>query len=197
VLVLAIAGVHLGVKPVRAASLAGAFRARSVAHTRWALATEADDARAPEQQWIVIAARDFTTAEILPFVRAFYGHPLPRAYRFLSAAAFMHRLTRPDLRTLVLEVPAALPESFAGSLQRPSTQPFVAGARARAGDIDVIVEAVQDGQPTRTRFVFPKSLDDPEYVFLYPGASGLRAIKMPQVGAELSLPPPRTPVLRP
>jgi hypothetical protein len=197
VLAVGLAAVHLGVKPVRAAGFTAAFRARAAAHTRWALASDADDARAHDQQWIVIAARDFTSAEILPFVRAYYGHPMPRSYRFLSAAPFMHRLTRPDARTLVIEVPAALPDSYAGSLQRPSTQPFAAGARVRAGDIDVIVEAVQVGQPTRTRFVFPKSLDDPEYVFLYPAASGLHAVNMPQVGAELSLPPPRTPVFQP
>jgi hypothetical protein len=94
-------------------------------------------------------------------------------------------------------VPAALPDSYAGSLQRPKSLAFVAGSRERAGDIDVIVEAVQSGQPTRTRFVFPKSLDDAEYVFLYPGATGLRAIRMPPVGGELSLPPPRTPPLKP
>jgi hypothetical protein len=197
VFALALCAVHLGVKPVRAAGLATAFRARSAAHTRWALATEADDAHALDQQWIAIAARDFTSAEIVPFARAFYGHPLPRAYRFLSAAPFMHRLTRPDARTLVIEVPAALPDSYAGSLQRPRSQPFAAGARERAGDIEVIVEAVQSGQPTRTRFVFPKSLDDAEYVFLYPAADGLRVIRMPPVGAELSLPPPRTPLPRP
>jgi hypothetical protein len=193
-LAVAIVGLHFGVEPARAFAAARSLRARSASHARWALDAEVDDALARRQQWFVVAAADYTTSSILPFVRRYYGHPLPRAYRLLSAARQAHEIERIDCYTLELSVLGSSgAPAFAGSLQRPRSQPFVTGAQSDAGGLRVRVLRVFDGQPVRMRFTFPKPVDDPAYAFLHPMRDGVRRVAMPHVGGRLRLPPPSSP----
>jgi hypothetical protein len=197
-LALVVATVFLGVKPVRAHGAAAWLRARADAHTAWALRAAVDDTRARDQEWIVIAARDFTTLQILPFVRAFHGKELPRAYRVLSVAPRAHLLTRLDAHAFELRVIGGrLDDLFAGSLHRPRTQPFSAGIGLAMPGLQVHVDAVERGQPARMRFVFPEPLDAGRYAFLYPEATGLQRLTLPSEGEALRLLPPRAPRLPP
>jgi hypothetical protein len=189
-------GLQLGVKLTRAHLITSTLRAKAAAQLRWALATEADDVRARNQQWFVIAAADFMTATILPFARWFHGHPMPRGYHLLSSAHHVHELERIDDVTLGLSVfGSEVAGAFAGSLHRPASAPFAIGDEIGAGAFRVRVERVFEGQPVRMRFTFPKSLDDPQFVFLHPMVEGLRRIEVPAVGSKLRLPAPSTPRL--
>jgi hypothetical protein len=55
------------------------------------------------------------------------------------------------------------------------------------------VMALEQGNPTQLRFAFKRPLSDPSYLFLYPVASGLRALRLPPVGSAVRLGPPAWP----
>lgn len=186
--------VQLGIMPVRAYASAAGLRQRALSHTRWALGAEVDDTHAHEQQWFVLAAADFTTLAIAPFVRWFHGHPMPKAYRVLSIAPRAHTLLRIDDRTFDLIVLGPLfGDTFAGSLQRPKTSPFAAGDKFTDAGLRVQILSTYRGQPVRMRFTFPKALEDRSYVFLHPGAKRIERIALPAIGEAIEISQPRIP----
>lgn len=182
--------VHVGCDSVRAFSSADLLRARSRAHTAWALRAQlASEPQGVEN--VVVAARDFTTAQILPYVRGYYRMPTPARYRVLSIAQHPHELTRIDDRTLELRVLGPARHAFAGSLHRGSGLLFHDQERVHAGTIEVRILETRSGQPVRMRFAFPGPLDRAHYRLLHPFAAGVREVAMPAVGDKVALPAPR------
>jgi hypothetical protein len=164
------------------------YRIRAGAVERWALAAELPrDVDGVDV--LVLGAADLETATYVPYIRARAGHALPRSYRQLGGAHYPHRVQRLDDHTIELTLlSSTLDGVFAGSLQRPSNRRFRAGDRVRLPRLWVEVVAVRAGNPWRLRYRFDKPLDDPSLWFLRAEPAGLRRMRMPEAGVELTLP---------
>ena len=69
-----------------------------------------------------------------------------------------------------------------------------AGSKFHYPDMDVEVLADDgEGHPTRVRFQFPRSLDDPRYLFLVSTKDGLNRWSVPKVLGTAVIPLPRVP----
>jgi hypothetical protein len=187
--------VHVAYAAVRAHDDVSYYVYRSRLEEDWVLRAEIDDARVAQQQVMVIAARDWTSRWALPYVRHLHGRPIPESTELLSAASDEpHSLLRvgPNVLELEIEGPAE-PQTFAGSVYRPENAPFHRGDTLSGAHFHVEVLAAVSGQATRIRFVFPRSLDDPGYLFLYPRKQGLERVAMPALGQRLSFEEPPWP----
>lgn len=161
------------------------------------LNAEIDDAMIAKQDVMVIAAVDWATQWALPTVLHLNGRPRPHSSHLLSGALLHpHVLFRHSDHVLDIELHGdPVDASFVGSVYRPSSAPFVGGEQRELPAFRVQVLSVKQGQPSRLRFMFAKSLDDPTLLFLYPGARGLARVIIPALGGRLALPPPTSDTL--
>lgn len=164
-------------------------RQRARATLRSALSAELPE-RVSGVDVVLISPGDFSMAGALPWIRQLHGSPLPRSYRRLSGASAPHVLRRLDDRTLELGVLSDAPGSFAGSLYRPSEQPFMPGQQVHLPRMDVQVLSVRGGDVTRFAVRFDRPLESPDLVFLHAAPGGLRRLAPPALGQELLLPRP-------
>jgi hypothetical protein len=136
-----------------------------------------------ETRVYVLAAADFNTAANLPWLRRFYGQPLPRAYRRLAPGALPLDVTRVsenvlDVRVLTTNLRGtALP-----SLYRESAAALHRAERFRLPGLAVEVLQIYDDNPSWLRFSFDRSIDDPLLWFVVATEHGLRHRNMPPIG---------------
>jgi hypothetical protein len=169
----------------------------ALSRTAWPLSAQIDDATADKTRVVMPTAADANDAAYLPFVRALHGRPLLRGFRLLSGAPGRHKLVRTGDRVLELSVldERALTDSVAGSLTRPHGEPLAAGDRAASAGMQVEVLATRKAQPSRMRYTFDVSLDDPSLLFLASTEHGLARISLPPAGSSMILPAPEMPDL--
>jgi hypothetical protein len=173
------------------------FTYATLARTQWPLGAEIDDRLVAGQQIVMVNAADPNDAPYLPFVRAAYGHPSPRAFRLLSGSPARHDVRRVDERTLELVVldSVRLTTIAAGSLTRGRHDRLRAGQRFELPGLRVDVLATNAGQPVHTRYSFDVPLEHPSLLWLHSTSAGLRRLQLPSVGTALQLPTPVLPRL--
>ncbi|MBX7079383.1 MAG: hypothetical protein K1X88_09375 [Nannocystaceae bacterium] len=167
----------------------------AAAGDRSALAMPVDDAAAPSQQWIVLAAADPMTLLYPPRVREAHGHPLPAAWTVLSLAPGPHRLQRTGARTATLTVTggAMLRGKVEQLFRRPDRLPAV-GSSVTSGALRLVVEAVDDdGFPLRLGLESAVPLDDPSLVFLLATPQGFVRYPLAREGTSMIVPPASAP----
>lgn len=156
----------------------------------WCMDADLPTRDAKQARVYVLAAADFNTAVNLPWVRLLEQHLTPPlSYRRLSAGPMPVLLTRDSERSLVLDVLTSdLFGSAVPSLHRDAGSPVRVGEHHTLPGLEVtVLEAMYDN-PSRVRFEFDRSLDDPSLWFLVSTTHGLRRRQLPAVGEKLQLP---------
>ena len=101
---------------------------------------------------------------------------------------------RPDARTLELTAIQGAWLMTAGELFfRRAEQLLPTGSTLDYPGMRVKVLADHEGRPTKVRFSFPHSLDDPRYLFLTSTTQGLNRWQVPKVLGTAVVPLPRIP----
>jgi hypothetical protein len=157
---------------------------------RWCFDADMPDrSDAPSTRVYLLAPGDFNSAVNLPYMRWLRGEPLPRSYRRLSVGPLPVDVTRTADRTLEL---AILTMNVVGtavpSLYRAADEPMRAGQHFALSGLNIDVLEVLFGNPTRLRFTFDRSVDDPSLWFLIATENGLRHSSMPAIGATVRVP---------
>jgi hypothetical protein len=156
--------------------------------TLWVLNAEVDDKTITKQDVVVIDGVEGASTMYAPFVRYFYGRPVARTWRVLSGAARAHDLTRVAPNVLDLHVlGGTMLESDYERTCRSDSDLMHDNQTVRLDGLKVVIMSVRDGRPVTVRYIFPKSLDDPSYVFLESKGERLRRFAMPLVGERVRL----------
>jgi hypothetical protein len=126
------------------------------------------------------------------------GQPTPRSWRSLGMAEFPIIARRTDAHTLELSaVQGGWLRSGAELFFRRDGRTLPAGTAFALPGLAVQIDADVEGYPTRVRFGFPDSLDDPRYLFLISTPQGLRRWQVPKLGARAVVPIPALPLVVP
>lgn len=168
------------------AVLAGSDVARA-----WALDADMPDAQhAAATRVYVLSSADFNTAVNLPWMRLSEAdQPVPLSYRRLSAGPMPLDISRPSDRVLEFNVLArGVHGSAVPSLYRDERAPVRKGERHALPGVVVEVTEALDDNPSRLRFEFDRSLDDPSLFFVFGSDQGLRRREPPRIGETLRLP---------
>lgn len=130
-----------------------------------------------------------------PFVLDTMGKPTPASWRSLALGSEHPMFAfRPNVNTLELTAIQGEWLMTAGELFfRRAEQLLPTGSKFHYPGMDVEVIADRDGHPTKVRFVFPHSLDDPRYLFLTSTNRGLNRWAVPKVLGTAVVPLPRVP----
>ena len=152
---------------------------------------------APTDHVVVVSAGDPTTILYFREVRAIYERSVPADFRVLTASATGERVFRTDDRTLEVEMPrSGLLANPMASLMRDPSKPLALDVPVEAGSMTVtpLVGGGKPG-PSRVRFRFDRSLDDPTIKFLLSRPTGFEAFAMPAIGGQVGVPPGADPSL--
>jgi hypothetical protein len=166
------------------------IRAGSELARTWCLDADMPDATTAHVARVYLLSHaDFNTAVNLPWLRLLeQNQPVPLSYRRLSAGPMPIDVIRTGDRVLELSViTRAVFGSAVPSLYRDASSPVRRGEQHTLPGLRVTVLDVLDGNPSRTRFEFDRSVDDPRLWFLVSGEHGLRRQTMPPVGKTLRL----------
>jgi hypothetical protein len=130
------------------------------------------------------------------FVLDAYGGRPPRSWRLLAMAPFAMSASRPADNVLELTTIQDAWLRTAGELFfRREDQHLRTGDVLEVPGLRAEILADDDGDPTRVRFTFPVSLDDPRYLFVISTSKGLRRWAVPGVGKRGIVPFPELPVI--
>jgi hypothetical protein len=121
-------------------------------------------------------------------MRAYSGDPRPPVFALYAGSQALG-VARPDARSLELYAARSWFTTPFGNLRDVSVAPFRIGARIELAHLTVEVREVdRAGAPTRARFTFDRSLDDPGLTFRYWDGSEVAQWTPPPVGSGLQLP---------
>jgi hypothetical protein len=189
VAVAALLGVaHLGLAPW--------WSIREIADMREFAAAATDAARTAPSEIsrelvIVPVVADPSTLLYPPLVRAAFGASLPGRWAVLSAAPGAHRLRRIDARTLELENEAGMLRTHVEQMFRRPGRAFHAVDAWNGATIEVLADDA--GFPTRVRFTFAHSLDDPRVAVMLATPRGFVRYPLGPIGSEIAVPPASAP----
>lgn len=130
-----------------------------------------------------------------PFVLHVNGMPVPNSWRSLALGGD-HPIWvfRPSDKVLELAAIRGAWLQTAGELFfRRSDRPLPAGSSFDYPSMDVEVLQDDDGDPTRLRFSFSRSLDDPAFLFLISTKQGLMRWEIPAIEESQTVPRPALP----
>ncbi|KIG17642.1 hypothetical protein DB30_02917 [Enhygromyxa salina] len=126
------------------------------------------------------------------------GEPTPRSWRSLAMAEFPIIARRTSRRSLELSaVQSGWLRSGAELFFRRDGQTLPAGTAFEVPGLSVEIESDVEGYPSRVKFGFPHSLDDPRYLFLISTPEGLRRWQVPKRGERAPVPIPALPLVFP
>lgn len=131
-----------------------------------------------------------------PFVLDSMAQPVPASWRSLALGAEHPMFAfRPSANTLELTAIQGAWLMTSGELFfRRAEQMLPAGSKFDYPSMDVEILAADDGgHPTKVRFTFPHSLDDPRYLFVISTRQGLQRWSVPKVSRSAVVPLPRVP----
>jgi hypothetical protein len=155
----------------------------------WVLYSDIDDKRVANQDIFMINGVDHTSAVYSPYIRYFYGHPLPRSCRILSGAPNAHDITRTAPNELeILVLGGTFLNGGLAELYRADRFRYRLNDVIYLKGLTIRILALDNGRPYRARFIFDKPLEDPSYLFLHSTKNGLRRFELPAVGATVRLP---------
>jgi hypothetical protein len=143
---------------------------------------------------VLLSAGDPTTILYFPEVRAIFDAVVPSDFRVLAASASAVRVRRVDDRTLELDMPnSGWLASPLASIMREPRKVIPEGSDVVAGPM--VATVLDNGAfgPTRVRFRFDRSLDDPSMKFFITRSTGFEAFAMPRVGDQAGVPPAADP----
>lgn len=173
-----LAVVHLGFAPL--GRLAMPILRQRVTADRAASAVadaDLDPALFAEETAVVLVAPDLTVG----LHGAFHRLPMPATWRVLSWAHAPHRFVRTASDTLEMEVGGDGIESAA----------LASGTVVSLRGMEATVLAIGGLGPTRVRFRFERSLDDPSLTLLAWRDGRLRGVEAPVIGGTIVLDPDR------
>jgi hypothetical protein len=152
------------------------------------LSAQVDNKKIAQQDVLVINGVEGASTMYAPFIRNYYGLPNPRSWRVLSGAAHAHDIFRvaPNILDLHVLGGTMLDSDFEKNCRADASDVYVNETVSLTG-LKVIIRSVRDGKPVRVRYIFPKSLDDPSYVFLETRADQLVRITLPPVGQHVRI----------
>ncbi|MEX1368797.1 MAG: hypothetical protein AB1Z98_37060 [Nannocystaceae bacterium] len=162
-----------------------------------ALAMQVDDAALPQQRLVVLTAGDPMSLLYPALVRWTEGHPMPRSWWVLSMAPFQHQLRRTAPETLELQVlgGSMLTGQVEQLFRRPERR-FAAGDEVRLDGLRIrLLDVDVDGRPVKVRFTFDTPVDDGSIVFLLMTKRGMIRYPMGPVGATMTIPAARLPLV--
>lgn len=151
---------------------------------------EIDDSQVKDKEFFLLnAAGDIATLIYPPWVRHARGSPLPRRWFVMSIAIRPMHAVRVSDDTLELEVPGgSMFEDPTSQLFRSPSLPFHPGDKTNVPGLEIGVVDVSGWAPSRVRYRFDSSLDDPKRVFLILETGRIRRVIMPPVGGEFVIP---------
>lgn len=156
--------------------------------TQWVLNAEVDDKKVANQDVFVINGIDVSSTMFAPFIRQFYKLPVARSWRVISGAGHAYDLTRIAPNVIDLHIlGGTMMETDYEHTCRSDEYPLLANETVDIKGFKAIVRGSRNGKPSLIRYVFPKSLDDPSYVFLESRAAGLSRWKVPEVGKRVRI----------
>lgn len=183
---------HLGLAPW--------WSVREIADLRefGAAAQEAADTAPPEigrELVIVPVVADPSTLLYPPLVRAALGSSVPGRWAVLSAAPGPHRLRRIDARTLELHALGGLLRTPVEQMFRRRGRPFYRDPiQAWNGAVIEVLDYGTQDFPSRVRFTFAQSLDDPNVVVMLATPRGFVRYPLGPIGSEIAVPPASAPL---
>lgn len=140
---------------------------------------EIDPATISSQHALVLAAPDLIVGLHGGLYPILYRQPRPAVWRVLSWSPFAHRIVRTSSNTLEMAIEG-------GGI---SSGNLTAGTVVALHDMKATVLAVGPLGPTRVRFDFEQSLDDPSLTLLAWRDERLRRVPPPAVGEAITLTP--------
>jgi hypothetical protein len=155
----------------------------------WVLYSDIDDEKVANQDIFMINGVEHTSAVYSPYIRYFYGLPLPRSCRILSGAPHAHDITRTAPNELeILVLGGTFLNGGLAELYRADRFRYRLNDGIYLKGLTIRILALDNGRPYRARFIFDKPLEDPSYLFLHSTKNGLRRFELPAVGATVRLP---------
>lgn len=147
---------------------------------------------------IVLNAISQTVALHGHYLLHFRGQPTPRSWRSLAMAEFPIIATRTGPKSLELSaVQGGWLRTGAELFFRRDGRTLPAGTAFELPGLSIQIKSDIEGYPSRVRFGFPDSLDDPRYLFLVSTPDGLRRWQVPKLGARAPVPIPGLPLVLP
>jgi hypothetical protein len=190
-----VAPLHLVVAPLASRAMAVGMRDayRGTLSTFLHVVTE----RAPDQQFVVLNARDAITMSYVPFLLATEGRPAPRSWHVLAMTHRSVRVRRTAVDALELRVDdGVLLENPLAHLLRRTEESLREGEIVRLRSFQATVMKTSPQGPLAVRFRFDRPLDHPSLVFLRQSSGGLFHVAPPRLGSEVVIHaatgPPRT-----
>lgn len=171
-------------------------RVRSMVTVREALASldvaVPEDPSIVDREVIVAFAPNDGPTSYLGVTRVAEGRPAPRAARVLATSTGPVTFTRPDATSLRVVAHDGLLTTPIERMARAPQVRFTVGERLPFGGArssgHVDIEAVTaDGRPAAVRFVFPRPLEDPSYVWRAWEVAAFVPWRPPAVGEQIEL----------
>ncbi|MFO0648692.1 MAG: hypothetical protein U0326_20795 [Polyangiales bacterium] len=147
-----------------------------------------DACHTADQDHVLLAAGSFGVLHVIPLLWQGRGCVQPRTWRVLSVPPGASVALRADDRALTMFAPAGPLLGDVARLWHPDH--FREGDTARALGFEATVVSVRDGAPTRVRYAFDRSLDDPRVVLWMSVAGGYEQVRAPPVNAGRLVPQP-------
>lgn len=192
--VLPICCFHFIIPVVRSSGQTAVFARYSASVKRWILDADIHDDTVARQDLFLVDSSDHTVAFFTPFVRSFYGRPLPKSCRILNASRWPYDIKRAASNELLLStLDGTLLSSETETCFNNRARPFQVGDRVELDGLRIDIMRLYRGKPSQVRFVFARTLEHPSYLFLHSTISGLREMSLPKIGETRRVPLPPEP----
>lgn len=190
-LCLPLALLHLALSPLAARAQSKAHRDDTARLIRAALDSEIDDSKVAREELVLLnQPADLVAVNYTVRVRHEHGSPLPKSWRTLASA--LTPLTVARVADDALELRSSDPSTaffnYDERRQENPDEPFRVGQRFSVPGLDVEIVEVRGWAPSRIRYRFSGSLDDPTRVFLRFEHGRLVRFPLPALGQEAPLP---------
>jgi hypothetical protein len=156
---------------------------------QWVQAAELNTSNLPEQRVFMISGSEFTTTFFFSYIWAQAGFPLPKSYYPITACPCANLVTRSAHNELVMRGMGAL--YLASGEENMFQSPYRLWQEGETVQLDAMrvrAEQVVDGHPSRLRFTFDRTLEDPSYVFLIALPFGIVRWFPPAIGQQMLVP---------
>lgn len=148
-----------------------------------------EDARAPGERWVLLAAGDPMMLVYPPHLRSMAGHPRPGAWTVLCLATGPLSMKRVSPTSLEITAASGWMQTPLERFFRRVDRPMLPGTLEGFDGMQAEVMEVDDGVPKTVRFTFDRPLHDPSLRFMSVGMRGVFRYPLAGVGATMPLAP--------
>jgi hypothetical protein len=126
---------------------------------------------------------------LIPYIKTELADQLPDQTHVLSSGLHLYiDITRVDRQTLDIEPQGGFASADVDRIFRNSDHPMHPGQQVNLEAVTAEVQSVTgDGRPQRVHFRFPRSLNDPSYLFIEHTMTGMVPFDPPEVGQSVRL----------